>query len=882
MRGRGSPLLFRPFIEMRQPLPPLGWRVARWLAGAVTAVVVGLCFVRPQVGLLIFWGAFVPLLPVLLLVGPGLWRNVCPMASLNQVPRTLGFTRGLTVPARIGPYAPLISAGLFLVIVPLRHSLLDRSGVGLGVFLMTVLALAFIGGLTFKGKSGWCSQICPMNAVERLYGQSPLLLISNSHCRPCVGCTRNCYDFNPTAAYVADLHDTSHRLGANRMLFAGALPWVVAAFFLTPDSPRFELASLGLSYGTILLAAVAGVGLFHILDSATAIGSQKLVLLHTVAALVLFYLLAVPALAAGWGLPSTSLTAGATVVVVGLSAVWLRRAWPREKAYVAAVESPPARVAESILDAHEEASAGRAEIRFGSRPAVLAAPGATLLDLAEASHVAISSGCRMGMCGADPLRVLEGADSLSPMGSSERSTLERLGLDPGCRLACSARVGGAASITVSTDLELGAGDAVARSAPAFTPDPRVRRVVIVGGGAAGVAAANETRRLAPEVEVVLISGESYEHYNRMAVSRLVSESTSIEALYLMTRDWHVAKRIRYLRGVEVTEVDAIARVITTEDGESIEYDRLVLACGAAGLVPPIPGLGIPGSHVLRTIDDAVEIQQHLRRHRGRQAVVVGGGLLGLELAESLTRIGVRVTVLDRGGWPLARQLDRAAGGILLGLMGELGITIIPNSSADRVVGTDRVVAVATANGEELVADVCIVAAGIQPSIALARTAGLEVGRGIRVDSGMRTSEPAIFACGDAAELDGAVLGLWPAAVEQGRIAATNALGGELTFTAVIPPTKLKVAALDVLSVGRTSAGEGDTEVVLEEVTSRRYRKLVLRQGRVVGGIVIGHAGLFDPVISATESSLDVSAVLGRLLDGDWTPLTVSEPVAVTG
>ncbi|GAC1658704.1 MAG: hypothetical protein NVS9B1_19180 [Candidatus Dormibacteraceae bacterium] len=871
MSAGGSPLLFRPYTELRQPLPPLGWRVARWLVGAVTVLVVALCFFRPAIGLLIFWGAFVPVLPLLFLVVPGLWRNVCPMASLNQIPRTLGFTRGFTVPPAIQPYAPLISAGLFLAVIPMRHARLDRDGVALGAFLLTVLALAFFGGVLFKGKSGWCSQICPMNAVERLYGQSPLVVLANSHCRPCVGCTRNCYDFNPTAAYLADIHDTSHRLGANRMLFAGALPWVVVAFFVTPDASRSDLAALGFAYATTLLAAVAGIGFFHLLASATAIKVQKLVLLHAAIALGLFYVLAGPGVAAAWHLPAAPVTAGAGLVVLVIAAAWLARAWPREKAYVAAVENPAPQVAEHLLRTHDQASAGRAEVRFDARPAVLAAPGAILLDLAEANHVPISSGCRMGMCGADPLRVVEGADNLSPMGSSERATLERLGLGTVCRLACSAHVTG--PVMVSTNLETAPGAATGHAAPAFQPDPSVRRVVVVGAGAAGVTAANEVRRLAPEADVVLIGGESYEHYNRMAVSRLVSESTSIEALYLMTPDWHSAKRIHYTRGVEVAAVDRVAATVTTQDSEVFPYDRLVLALGAASLLPPIAGFGIPGSHVLRTIDDGVDIQSYLRRHRGRRAVVVGGGLLGLELAESLTKIGIRVTVFDRGGWPLGRQLDQTAGEILGQLMAELGITILPNSTAAEVLGAERVEGVATNDGQVVPADVCVVAAGIQPTTDLAAAAGLDVGRGIRVSNRMRTSDPKIFACGDVAEVGGAVIGLWTAAVEQGRIAATNALGGDLEYRAVTPPTKLKVAALDVLSVGHSSAGEGETEVVLEEVAARRYRKLVLRAGVVVGGLIVGYPDLFDPVINAIDSGLDVNGVLTRLEAGDWSVLS---------
>ncbi|MDF2703708.1 MAG: hypothetical protein K0S10_2654, partial [Rubrobacteraceae bacterium] len=226
--------LFEPYTQMPERVHPRVWTVMRWFGVACALGIVAASILDPPLGLLIFWGVFVPIVPLIFLVAPALWRNVCPMASLNQLPRTLGFTRGLTLPLWVQQYAPLISAGLFLAIVAFRKVLLESSGLALAVFLLSVLALAFLGGVLFKGKSGWCSQFCPMLQVERFYGQSPLVVVRNSHCRPCVGCTKNCYDFNPTAAYLADLYDDNPRLGANRKLFAGAMPGLILAFFTQP------------------------------------------------------------------------------------------------------------------------------------------------------------------------------------------------------------------------------------------------------------------------------------------------------------------------------------------------------------------------------------------------------------------------------------------------------------------------------------------------------------------------------------------------------------------------------------------------------------------------------------------------------------------------
>ena len=220
--------------------------------------------------------------------------QLCPLASANQIPRTLGFSRNLTVSPRVAQFTALIGAGLFVLVVPLRLVMLEQNGVALAVFLLGLPTLAFVGGLFYKGKSGWCSQICPMLQVERFYGQSPLQVVRNAHCRPCVGCSANCYDFNPTAAYLADLHDANPRLGVNRRLFAGAMPWFILAFFT--QSPLAEL-SPGERRSDVradLAARRGGHRRVFVIEQVFRIRAQHLVLLHVMAALNLFYFFAAP------------------------------------------------------------------------------------------------------------------------------------------------------------------------------------------------------------------------------------------------------------------------------------------------------------------------------------------------------------------------------------------------------------------------------------------------------------------------------------------------------------------------------------------------------------------------------------------------------------
>ena len=414
---------------------------------------------------------------------------------------------------------------------------------------------------------------------------------------------------------------------------------------------------------------------------------------------------------------------------------------------------------EELLRVAEVVHAGEVSVTFKPGPTVLAKVGDKLLDIAEASQVPIESGCRMGMCGSDPVRVLEGGDNISAVRSAERRTLERLGLADGCRMACVSRVQGPVVVDPRSPLEE-PSEAQADGKPTrtFAADPAlqaaVRRVVVVGAGVAGVTAAEELRRVLPDTELLLVGAEPYDFYNRMAITRLVSESASIDSLYLNRRDWAESRRVDFRRGVPATEIDRQNREVATADGERLEYDKVIIATGARPFVPALEGFGADGSFVLRTIDDAVQIQQYIRRTRCGTAVIVGAGLLGLEAAYNIAQLDVRVLVLDRGRWPLRRQLDEQAGALVWEMLQDLGIELLAQTEAQRVHADDRVTGVELLDGTTLDAELCLVTAGIIPNAQLAEAAGLDVGVGITVDGGMRTSDPDIFAVGDVAEHDG--------------------------------------------------------------------------------------------------------------------------------
>lgn len=525
------------------------------------------------------------------------------------------------------------------------------------------------------------------------------------------------------------------------------------------------------------------------------------------------------------------------------------------------------RVAAAVLRAYAGARPDRIEVRFSPGPTVLARPGESLLRIAEANQVPLESGCLAGVCGADAVQVLAGGEHLSPPAPAEAAALRRLGLPRDCRMACTARVRG--PVTVAPGIE--ASSQKWQPAPAQLTDAGgVRRVVIVGSGVAGVTAALELRERQPELDITLVGAEPHDFYNRMVVNRLLTGPTTVDRLALMRRDWAELRGIRCLRGVRAHHIDSQRGLVTTDSGALLSYDRLLLATGAESRIPPIDGFGIPGTFVMRTIEDALQLQEHIRDQRCRRVVVIGGGLLGLEAAASLSQTGVRVSVVEQAPWPMPRQLDGPAGAVLAQLLADLGIKVVLDAHTRRIQRAERVQGVELADGQRLKADAVLVAAGIAPNVALAGSAGLAIKDGIAVDDFLRTSDPRIFAAGDAAAHEGRVQGLWAVGVEQGQVAAINMLGGACRYRSAVPPTRLKVPGIDVISVGEVAA-TGDDVVAIRapESDERRYRKLVVRGGRACGAILVGYHELHDAVAEAVVEQRDLGAALPALERGDW-------------
>src|SRR3954463_47298 len=253
---------FPNYTQIPSRIPVKVWqsmRAGSLVAGLTVAV---LLIAAPDTGLFVMWKVVIPTLPFLFMVAPGLWRNLCPLAASNQTPRALKLTKALTAPNWLKEYGYVIAFSGFILFVVLRRFGLDDNGAYSALLLLGAMAAAFAGGMFFKGKSGWGSTMCPLLPVQRIYGQTPLFMVANAHCQPCVGCVKNCYDFNPRAAYLADLNDADNYWSGYRRFFVGAFPGLVLAFFQVPSGSHLHILGEMALYVAVSLAAFSLLNVF--------------------------------------------------------------------------------------------------------------------------------------------------------------------------------------------------------------------------------------------------------------------------------------------------------------------------------------------------------------------------------------------------------------------------------------------------------------------------------------------------------------------------------------------------------------------------------------------------------------------------------------------
>lgn len=388
--------------------------------------------------------------------------------------------------------------------------------------------------------------------------------------------------------------------------------------------------------------------------------------------------------------------------------------------------------------------------------------------------------------------------------------------------------------------------------------PTVARYAIIGAGIAGVSAAEAIRKADPEGSILLLSSEHELPYFRMSLTRYLAGEVTEDKLDLHPESWYAQNHIDLHINTRVVEISPVNKTLLLENGSQVTYDKLILAAGASPFVPPFRGSDLAGVQTLRTIEDAKAILRACQELI--EVVCIGGGLLGLEVAGAIARHGARVTIVESLPWLLPRQLDQSASVILQEKIEAMGIQVVVGAKTQALEGEKQVSGVRLEDGRLLPAALVVISAGVQANVSLARSAGLEVNRGILVDEHMRTSDPDIFAAGDDCEFHGRLYGLWVPARSQGIIAGQVAAGQAAVFPGDPPSAKLKVLGIDLFSIGQFTPQE-EEDTLLAETKDGCYASFLLRSGVLVGAILLGDASLATAVKKAVDAKRDFSSQL---------------------
>ena len=401
--------------------------------------------------------------------------------------------------------------------------------------------------------------------------------------------------------------------------------------------------------------------------------------------------------------------------------------------------------------------------------------------------------------------------------------------------------------------------------------PARQSLVVIGNGMAGMRTVEELLTLAPQLyDITVFGAEPHGNYNRILLSPVLAGEKKMEDIMLHTRAWYAQNGITLHAGDPVVHIDRRRRMVRSRSGREVWYDRLLLATGSHPFIVPVPGHKLAGVIGFRDIQD-VDTMLAAAREGGR-AVIIGGGLLGLEAANGLLRRGMHVTVVHVTDSLMNQQLDKPASLLLKTALELKGLRFMLGAQTSEIVGRERVTAVRfrdlSGTQSEIAADLVVMAAGVRPNIALAQDAGLHCERAIVVDDTLQTYDPRIYAVGECVQHRSATFGLVAPIWEQARVAGAHlARNGHRRYVQHATPTKLKVTGVDLYSVGDIIGGEGSEDLVLRDPRRGVYKRLVLSGNRIAGAVLYGDVEDGPWYFGLIQERADISALRSRLLFG---------------
>ncbi len=861
---------FPKATQVKSIIPTWCWNVIG--AGSIITVLAYclLLFNKPAVGLQLFWGILLPTLPLIFFLAPGLWRNICPFAAANQIPRFFNFSRSQSLPPILNSFSYLLAIFIMLFSVSNRQLVTNLSGNILAAIILAMLFFAFIGGIRFKGKSGWCTSICPLYPLQHVYGQTPLISVKNSHCEPCLSCTKNCLDFNPNAAYLSDMSEPESYYTNIRKLFIGLFPGFLIAFYTVNMPPHITTAQMHLTVFSILALSLT---IFFLLQTLLHFSSSKISALFTMASINLFY----------WHSKElfenniNQLTATQSnlhlgnilfLLVAVTSIHWLIRTYKKEHIYNKLINEfyETSRVDAKHLNGHVNLAKRLPVIKIiPEQKQIVTKKNQILLNILTDAGIIIESGCKMGNCGSDPIYIIEGKNNISPISDREKITLNRLNLGDDVRMACSTRILG--NITISLKIP----NNIQKSA-LYTPKvySSIKNVIIVGNGIAGISTAETIRQFNKHCNIKVYGRENFHLYNRIAITRLIYKTIPIRNLSLLPPWWQTEPTYDCSINTEVIKIDKIDKFVLTDDNRKIHYDKLIIATGSHSVQPPEYKTNMTGIFTLREAKDAMTIQQYIVTHHCQHPIIIGGGPLALETAFALYKRKLPVKIIERSSVLMSQQLNDKASLYLQKHLETLGISFKLNQSIENILGNTKFTGVKLKAGEILNGDLLIYCAGTIPNTELAENCGLAVNKGIIVNYHMQTNDPDIYAVGDVAEFNQHIAGQWPDAVAQGVTAGKNALGLRETYRPTDNHTILKISGFNISTAGDIHAKmDSDNEIIYENSQLKKYGKITLRNNIIVSMILVNLEKESSIIYELLHNHVDISLFLYEFEDGNW-------------
>jgi nitrite reductase (NADH) large subunit len=386
--------------------------------------------------------------------------------------------------------------------------------------------------------------------------------------------------------------------------------------------------------------------------------------------------------------------------------------------------------------------------------------------------------------------------------------------------------------------------------------------VIIGNGVAGTTAAESIRKNDPTGDIKIFTDEAFPFYSRIRLIEYLAGELETAKLQIRSKAWYESQRIDLFLNTKITAIDKDRKNVVTQSGEQYAYDKLLLATGSNSFVPPIKGADKQGVFTLRNIADAQTIKAFASGKT--KALLIGGGLLGLEVGNSLRKTGLTVSVAEFFPRLLPRQTDLACAALLQGRLEKLGFVFYLGVVSKEITVQNQAQGLTLEDGRSIDTELIIISAGVRPNLELAQNLGLKIGKGIPVSDRMETELPDIYAAGDGIEFKGLLYGIWPASEKQGEIAGTTMAGGSAVYTGTTLSNQLKVAGIDLLASGNIDP-EGKLESYVDQnPEAGTYRKLVIQDNRLVGCLLFGTLEGRKKILKALDEKKDLSAVRGRL------------------